>query len=88
MVTENFEKLRIMSNDAKEDNLVFIKSMSNSPFKDDSSISSQDSYLSDESQDLEGMEREIRILRSIEIAMRKFQDQDKVINPDNKVTPS
>jgi hypothetical protein len=61
MVTENFEKLTIMTVAAKEDDLVFMNSMPNNSFKEDSPMSSRESTSSDESEDLEDIEREIRI---------------------------
>ncbi|KAG1167008.1 hypothetical protein G6F36_012727 [Rhizopus arrhizus] len=77
MVIENYEKLKIMSNAAKKDNLVFAKSMSDNSFKDDSPISSQGSTSSDESQDLEDIQREIRIMENIEAVLREFQDHSE-----------
>ncbi|KAG1140276.1 hypothetical protein G6F37_009172 [Rhizopus arrhizus] len=96
IVTENYEKLKIMTNAAKEDNLVFTKSMPDNSFRDNSPTSSQDSTSSDESQDLEDIEREIRIMKNIEAALREFQDHsqkkcfdctwDEVINLDDEAT--
>lgn len=85
-----------MTNAAKEDNLVFAKFMLDNSFRDDSPTSSQDSTSSDESQDLEDIEREIRIMKSIEAALREFQDHsqkkcfdctwNEVINPDDEAS--
>jgi hypothetical protein len=64
--------------------------MPDNSFRDDSPTSS------DESQDLEDIEREIRIMKSIEAALREFQDYsqkkcfdctwNKVINPDDEAS--
>lgn len=61
----------------KKGNLVFAKSMSDNSFKDDSPISSQCSTSSDESQDLEDIQREIRITENIEAVLREFQDHSE-----------
>lgn len=75
MLIENFEKLRIICDAAKEDDRVFANSVLNVSCRDDSSISSQESDLSDGSQDLEVIEREIRVKRNIKEAMGKFKDE-------------
>ncbi|KAI7887587.1 uncharacterized protein EV154DRAFT_12277 [Mucor mucedo] len=75
MVIENFEKLRIICDAAKEDDRVFANSVSNISCKEDSSISSQESDSSDGSQDLEVIERELRVKRNIKEATGKFKGQ-------------
>jgi hypothetical protein len=88
-----------MCDAARKDDLAFANSIpsENSYKKANSSTSSEDSNVSDESQDLEGVEREIRVMKSIQVAMSEFEDQvgkryfdcsmDKVMNPDVEATP-
>lgn len=86
MVTENFDKIRIMVDIAKKDDLVFVSSTpvtyyrENSPCSTNDTNNSKDSNLS---QDPKDAVRELRIMDIIDNAMEDFNKRSSRLYLDS-----